>query len=414
MGCWLEWTGTHWRRAPLGLAFTFARSLTRTLNRNSEHKVKAITGRASFSKGVETFAQRGPLSIQQERLDRDPMLLATPDGTVDLRTGELRESNPDDYLTMCAAVGPAAPGTPAPTWMRFLDEATGGDQELIAFLQRWAGYCLTGETIEHALLFVYGPGGNGKTVFANTLTGILGSYATIAPMDTFTAQVGDRHPTDLAMLRGARLVTASETEEGRAWAESRIKQMTGGEPITARFMRQDFFTYVPNFKLLLIGNHKPILRNVDEAARRRFRIVPFIRKPEQPDQRLAEKLRLEWPAILRWAIDGCLAWQREGLNVPPVVRAASEEYFEQQDVLGAWAAERCVFAGHLQERPSRLLADFNGWAEANGEKPISRNRLREWLERQGGITYKRIHGYDHVSGIGLRPPETSFKGLRDD
>jgi putative DNA primase/helicase len=190
--------------------------------------------------------------------------------------------------------------------------------------------------------------------------------------------------------------------------------MTGGKPITARFMRQDFFTYVPNFKLLLIGNHKPILRNVDEAARRRFRIVPFIRKPEQPDQRLAEKLRLEWPAILRWAIDGCLAWQREGLNVPPVVRAASEEYFEQQDVLGAWAAERCVFAGHLQERPSRLLADFNGWAEANGEKPISRNRLREWLERQGGITYKRIHGYDHVSGIGLRPPETSFKGLRDD
>jgi putative DNA primase/helicase len=240
---------------------------------------------------VETFAQRGPLSIQSEKLDSDPMLLATPSGTVDLRTGKLSEADPSDFITRCTSVGPAAPGTLAPTWQRFLNEATGGDHELIAFLQRWAGYCLTGETIEHALMFVYGPGGNGKTVFVNTLAGILGSYGTVSPMDTFTEHYGDRHPTDLAMLRGARLVTASETEEGRAWAESRIKQLTGGEPITARFMRQDFFTFVPNFKLLIVGNHKPVLRNVDEAARRRFRIVPFTRKPANPDPRLADKLR---------------------------------------------------------------------------------------------------------------------------
>jgi P4 family phage/plasmid primase-like protien len=414
LGAWLRWTGSHWARAPKGLAFTFARSLIRRLNRDALDRVKVSTGRAAFCAGVETFARRGPLAIQEEALDRDRMLLATPTGTVDLRTGELREPEPTDYMTMCTAVGPATPGTPAPTWMRFLEEATGNDHELIAFLQRWAGYCLTGETIEHALVFCYGPGGNGKSVFTNTIAGILGSYATVAPMDTFTAQVGDRHPTDLAGLRGARLATASETEEGRAWAESRIKQMTGGEPITARFMRQDFFTYVPNFKLLLIGNHKPVLRNVDEAARRRFRIVPFIRKPANPDPRLADKLRDEWSAILRWAIDGCLAWQREGLRVPQVVKSTSDQYFEQQDTFGAWAAERCVFAGHLQERPGVLLSDFNSWAERNGERPSNRNRLREWFERQAGLSYKRVRGSDYVCGIGLRPPEHGFRGTRDD
>ena len=143
------------------------------------------------------------------------------------------------------------------------------------------------------------------------------------------------------MLRGARLVSATETEEGRAWAESRIKQLTGGDPISARFMRQDFFTYVPTFKLVFIGNHKPALRNVDDAARRRFNIVPFLHKPPTPDQHLEQKLRAEWPAILRWMIDGCLAWQRDGLVRPAIVAAATEEYFSEQDILRQWVEECC-------------------------------------------------------------------------
>jgi putative DNA primase/helicase len=150
-------------------------------------------------------------------------------------------------------------------------------------------------------------------VFLNALTAILSAYAATAAMDTFTASKGDKHPTDLAMLRGARLVTASETEEGRAWAEARIKQITGGDPITARFMRQDFFTFVPQFKLTIVGNHQPVLKNVDDAARRRFNIVPFTRKPSHPDPQLEEKLRAEYPAILRWMVDGCLDWQKHGL-----------------------------------------------------------------------------------------------------
>ena len=186
--------------------------------------------------------------------------------------------SPDDRINKITAVGPPA-AIECARWLAFLAEASGNDAELINFIQRWCGYSLTGDISEHALVFCYGPGGNGKTVLLNTVSAILGDYATVAAMETFVASQFDQHPTDLAMLRGARLVTAAETEEGRAWAETRIKQLTGGDPISARFMRQDFFTYKPTFKLMIIGNHEPALRNVDDAARRRINIVPFIRKP---------------------------------------------------------------------------------------------------------------------------------------
>ena len=231
---------------------------------------------------------------------------------------------------------PSLPANSAcPRWRRFLDEVTAGDVELQAFLARVAGYGLTGSTREHALFFLYGTGANGKGTFLNTLTGILGDYAQIAGMDTFTESQTDRHPAELAVLRGARVVAAQETDEGRRWAESRIKALTGGDPITARFMRQDFFTYTPQFKLMIAGNHKPGLRNIDEAIRRRFHLLPFTVRipPEQRDLQLFEALRQEWPAILGWAVRGCLEWQAEGLNPPAAVIEATAEYFDDEDVL---------------------------------------------------------------------------------
>ena len=170
----------------------------------------------------------------------------------------------------------------------------------------------------------------------NTVSSILGDYATTATMDAGTVTGGERHTTDIAMLRGARLVTASETEEGRAWAEARIKQLTGRDPITARFMRQDNFTFRPAFKLMIVGNHKPTLHNVDEAARRRFNIVPFTRMPAKPDPKLDAKLRAEAPGILRWMIVGCRDWQANGLQRPQSVVEATEEYFSNQDTFGQW------------------------------------------------------------------------------
>lgn len=401
-GAWFHWTGTHWRRNRTKLAFTWARQLVASLNRDKDMKVLVATGKAAFAAAVERFAQADEaLAVTSEIWDRDPFLLCTPGGVVDLRSGELRPAERDDHTTKITAVAPAETAH-CPTWLSFLHEATHGDEDLIEFLQRWFGYCLTGTTSEHALLFVYGPGGNGKGVLLVTIAGILGCYSTTAAMDTFTASKGDRHPTDLAMLAGARLVMTTETEEGRAWAEARIKAMTGGDPITARFMKKDFFTYTPAFKLTISGNHKPALRNVDDAARRRFNVVPFLRKPEVPDPNLTEKLRAEWPGILRWMIDGCLEWQRVGLKRPQAVLDATAEYFAEQDVLAQWIDEGCEQSTTFGDSTANLFGAWRLYALSCSEDPRTAKWFTTMLERQG---FKRAKDCGHFRGRG-------FLGLR--
>lgn len=233
-GCWLKWTGSIWERDHTDLAFEWARKLSRDM---ADDSVRREFSKVAHASAVERFARSDrDMVVEADDLDRDAFMLGTPDGTVDLRTGDLLPARPDDLITQSAAVAPAETAD-CPTWLRFLNEATGGDDALVGFLQRFGGYTLTGDTREHALLFVHGAGGNGKSVWLNTLTGIMGAYAKTAAMDTLTASKSERHPTDMAMLHGARLVLASETEE---WAESKIKALTGGDPVTARFMREDF------------------------------------------------------------------------------------------------------------------------------------------------------------------------------
>ena len=185
------------------------------------------------------------------------------------------------------------------------------------------------------------------------------------------------------MLRGARLVMTTETEEGRAWAEARIKALTGGDPITARFMRQDFFTFTPAFKLTISGNHKPALRNVDDAARRRFNVVPFVQKPMTPDPDLSEKLKAEWPGILRWMIDGCLAWQRDGLVRPKAVLDATAEYFAEQDVLAQWVEECCEQDKCYGATSAELFGSWRIFATSRAEEPRTAKWFATMLERQG-------------------------------
>jgi putative DNA primase/helicase len=389
-GAWFRWNGVTWSKDDTGAAYQWARELARKRAEDLDEKKRYITSKTSFASGVERFAKVDPaVAVTISYWDSDPLLLGTPGGTIDLRTGELIESRQDDGITKLIAVAPS--DDPCPRWLRFLNETTGEDGELIRFLQQWCGYALTGLTREHALVFVYGPGGNGKSVFLNTVTGILKGYATTAAMDTFTASQSDKHPTDLAMLRGARLVTASETEEGRAWAESRIKQMTGGDPITARFMRQDFFTFTPQFKLMIVGNHKPVLKNVDEAARRRFLIVPFERKPENPDRELEEKLKAEAPGILRWMIEGCLDWQANGLVKPPSVLAATEEYFSDQDLFAHWLTDECDCEPgntHKSETSGKLFKSWKEYAIAAGNSPGSQQSFKDQMIRHGFRFYR--------------------------
>jgi putative DNA primase/helicase len=300
-----------------------------------------------------------------------------------------------------------------PLWDRFLRETTGDDTDLVRFLKQWCGYSLTGITREHALVFVYGSGGNGKSVFLNIVTAILKQYASTAAMDTFTASRTDKHTTDMAMLRGARLVTASETEEGRAWAEARIKQMTGGDPITARFMRQNNFTFVPTFKLTVIGNHKPVLRNVDEAARRRFLIIPFDKKPEKPDRELEQKLMVEAPAIMQWMVQGCLDWQRWGLVKPDSVIAATKDYFSDQDLFVHWLDEDCDREkgnNDKSETSSELFKSWKEFALTAGHPPGTRQSFNDKMDQEGFKFYRSVKKREFF-GIRLKPKATYNAGV---
>lgn len=381
-GAWFRWSGTHWRQDGARLAFNFVRDLARAATEKSPANEQKASRSAQFAAGVERFAQADPIfAVTGEIWDNDPWLLGTPDGTVDLRTGQLRPADPADGITRITAVGPAETDG-CPTWLAFLYDVTGGDGGMIRFLQQWFGYNLTGDIREQSLVFAHGDGGNGKGTLLNTIAKILGGYAVNAAMDTFTASKYAKHSTDLAMLKPARMVTASETEEGHAWAESRIKNITGGDPITARFMRQNNFTYMPQFKLTIIGNHKPVLRNIDHAMRRRFNIVPFIRKPEKVDRELAEKLKLEWPAILRWMIDGCLDWQRHGLLRPQSVLDDTDAYFSEQDVFGQWISERCELSDFAQQSSSALYANWRDYAIGAGEDPGTQKAFSTRMEQR--------------------------------
>ena len=371
-GRWYVWKWDHWQIEETDLAFDYARTLAREFRKQSQDK---SLSKVRFASEVERAARSDRrLVARHEDWDCDPLIFGVPGGAVDLKTGDLLPPDPRMMISRQAAVTPAPQGTPAPIWGAFLQEATGRDEELIRFLQIWCGYSLTGSTFEHALCFVYGPGGNGKSVFINTLIGILGDYAATAAMDSFTAKRFESHSTDIAALAGARLVVASETEEGKAWAEARLKQLTGGDTITARFMRQDNFTFRPKFKLTITGNYQPTLQGADPAMQRRLNIVPFTRTPTNPDKNLEEKLQAEWPAILRWMIDGCLAWQEDGLFQPEAVRVATAEYFSDQDLFGQWLEECCdVDQGndYKHETSAALYKSYSAFVRDHGELPLT-------------------------------------------
>ena len=406
-GRWMQWTGNVWKADATLHVFDLSRVVCRRASMEcNEARTAATVASAKTVAAVERLAKADRRHAGTvEQWDADPWLLNTPGGTVDLKTGKMRLHRPEDYQTKMTAV---VPGGDCPMWLAFLDRITDRDGELQSYFQRMAGYSLTGSIREHALFFGYGTGANGKGVSINTLSGIMGDYAAIAQMETFTASQSDRHPTDLAMLRGARLVTAQETEDGRRWAESRIKALTGGDPITARFMRQDFFTYTPCFKLLIAGNHRPALRGVDEAIRRRMNLIPFAVRipPEERDKDLPEKLVAEWPGILKWAIAGCLDWQRIGLSPPAAVTEATAEYLDAEDAPANWMSECCIQHGTLHSSSSDLFKSWKEWAEAAGEFPGSQKGFTQKLVGKGFGQRRLGNGKAGFLGIALAAEST--------
>ena len=404
-GCWFRWGTTHWIEDGTKLAFETIRRLGHVATATLKPGRMKEFRKAGFARGVEAFARCDPrCSIVPGQWDSDPDLLGTPGGTVNLKTGHMRPGNPRDMISKLTGVAPVA--GPCPQWLEFLEEATGGDLDMIAFIKRWLGYSLTGHNREEQLAFFYGPGGNGKGTLLSVATRLIGQYAVTAPMHIFLSSQHERHSTDLAMLRGARFVTAQETKSGQQWDEERMKMLTGGDIITARFMRQDNFSFMPQFTLTMSANNAPTLNHVDDAIRRRFNVVPFIHKPKAVDKKLKERLiREEGPQILGWMIEGAVEWHREGLGEAAAIKKASEDYFGAQDIIGQWLDEECERDRLSKEGVSKLYRHFTNCQQGEGRSLPSQKAFSQDLVNKRGFTRMRDMYGACIVGIRLNSPD---------
>jgi putative DNA primase/helicase len=407
-GKWLRWDDARWDNERTLAVFDLARAIAQRIGEGARNdKLRARVEAASTVAAIVTLARADRAHARvTEDFDADPWLLNTPAGTVDLRAGEMHPHRREDGITK---VTPVSPSDEAPAlWFDCLKTWTRGDAELEGFLQRLAGYFCTGSVRDEVLPIVHGPGGNGKTKFVETLRACLGhDYVTGVAMETLIVTSGEQHPTDVADLRAMRLAIATETEEGRRLAESKVKQLTGGDRLRARYMRRDFFEFNPTHKLLIVGNHRPVLRNVDEAIKRRLLLIPFTAAipADKRDPDLAVKLQAEYPAILGWMLAGCLEWQRQGLNPPSSVMAATADYFEAADVFGRWAEDCLVFDPNATMPKAAAFTSWKAWAEGNGEYVGTEARLRDYLTALPGVDEARLHRGRVWIGVGLRAAE---------
>ena len=413
---WLLWSGQCWRRDPGDGAMRMAKATAEGIyleagGARSEEERKQIAKWAIATeseprlRAMLTLAQSEPgMSVTPEQLDVDPMLLACQNGTVELGNGgAIRPPRREDLITKCVPVAFDRDAL-CPTFDAYLERIFAGNPRVIAFLQRALGYALTGLTIEQCLFLFWGIGRNGKSTLLTTAITMLGEYAASTRSETFMVKSGDAIPNDLAQLAGRRLVIAVEAEAGHRLAESLIKQATGGDRLTARFMRAEYFSFEPTFKIFIASNHRPQIKGTDAAIWRRIKLVPFtVTIPDdQQDRHLVDKLKAELPGVLAWAVRGCLAWQEKGLGEPEEVRAATERYRLDMDVLGGFLRDCCV----TDERAARigsgpLYQAYDGWCHTNGERAMSKRAFGLRLVERG-FTQARTKDERLWHGLRLR------------
>lgn len=410
---WLVWDGRRWcrddrheveRRAKEAILDLYAQAA----RAKDHHTRQQLTRWAAHSEsrtrihGMISLARSEPgIPVTPGELDQDPWLLNVLNGTIDLRTGELRPHRREDLITKLAPVE-FDPDAKAPQWVRFLEEVL-PEEEVRAYVQRAVGYTLTGDTREHVLFLLYGTGANGKTTFLEVIRAALGDYARHTPFDTFLAGRGRGVPNDIARLVGARLVTAQEVDCGRRFSEALVKLLTGGDTVTARFLYGEFFEFRPQFKLFLAANHKPVIRGTDVAIWRRIQLIPFTVTipPGRQDPQLPTRLLRELPGILAWAVRGCLAWQTRGLDAPPQVVGATAEYKAEMDVLGQFLVERCAQGSRWATPAGDLYRAYAQWCERTGERPMSQRAFGMHLRERGFEPEKRA-GYRWWRGLRLK------------
>lgn len=413
---WLLWTGSHWRIDDAIEVRRLAADLPRQLyleagNAADSSKRRSI---ADLARKLESGTRQSALLemakcrvvVRHSDLDQGLFLLNSLKGTIDLKTGKVYEHRRSDLLTHDAGIQYDS-NAQCPTWKRFLAEVFAGDADLIEFVRRAIGYSLTGDVREQVLLICHGSGSNGKSVFLNILKKLLGRLALQAAPDLLMADRNRRHPTEQADLYGRRAVVCQETEENRRFNEVLVKQLTGGDSVRARRMHEDFWEFSPTWKIWLATNHRPEIRGTDHAIWRRVRLIPFNVVFHDPgkgdpvkDSGMEAKLTTELPGILAWAVQGCLAWQHDGLTFPEAVKAATDEYREQQDTLAAWLSECCVVKRTADAKAADLYASYSTWCDANGERPEPQRRFGMRLTERGFQRQRRMVGIWWL-GIGL-------------
>ncbi len=347
------------------------------------------------------------IPIDPDELDQHRHLLVVNNGTLDLRTGKLGPHRREHLATKMAPVD-YDPEAVAPVWEAFLEQVI-LNAAVRGFLQRFAGYCLTGDVTEHVIVFLLGIGANGKTTFLEALTRVMGDYACQAAPDLLMRRRDDPHPAGLADLQGARLALASETGEGRHLDEALVKRLTGGDRIKARQLYKDWFEFDPTHKFVVATNHRPEITGTDQGIWRRIRLIPFdVTIPaDQQDRQLAAKLADESAGILAWAVQGCREWHERGLGEPAAVVAATADYRSDMDTLGEFLSDHCILAAGVNARAADLFERYTGWANETGETPMSQRKFG-FKMRDLGLTKERRNGI-WWAGIGLKAVEQGAK-----
>jgi P4 family phage/plasmid primase-like protien len=412
---WLVWDGKRWAIDTSGeverRAVATVRAIYGEAKRHPDDAVRkalarhavASESRARIEAMISLARSRPGIPVDPEQLDRDLWLLNARNGTLDLRTRELREHSREDRLTKLAPVE-YAPDADAPRFLGFLSEIFGGDEDVISFVRRFAGYTLTGSTEERVFAILHGSGKNGKTTLVELLRDVLGEYAENTDAETILQKDYRGVGNDVAALCGARFVSAAEVEQGRYLAESRVKNLTGADTVTARFLFSEPFNFKPQFKLWLSTNNKPVIRGTDDAIWDRIRLIPFEQRfdGERCDPKLPAKLREELPGVLAWMVQGCREWRREGLGEPEKIQKATEGYRAEMDALAAFIDECCVVRPDVQAKFKLLYEAYCEWCEDSNEKVEKKRRFADLLTERG---FEKAHGTDNVAirrGIALR------------
>lgn len=415
-GKWVTWEGTRWAWHPDdGPAIEAARDVIRRIPTDNAHlkawRLKSMRARAIAD--AARLARSAPaMRVAASQFDRHPWQLNTPGGVVDLRTGAIAAATPALFHSKQTTVTPAE--MPTPLWDKFLQTTFQSNAPLERYVQRLAGLTFIGEVLEHVLPFAHGPGGNGKGVFAEVLLGVAGDYGTSAPQG-FLVAGRDKHETELANLQGRRVVVASEINENTKFDEAKVKALTGGDTITARFMRQDFFTFAPSHTFWLLGNSQPKVETGGDSFWRRLRLIPFTHtvpeadKIENLQQRLVDE---EGPGILHWIIQGAVDYAHDGLQTPTEVLAATDSYRAEEDHLGRFVEDRCSIGGGdiaRVETPD-LRKAYDAWCREQHEEAVTAQSFGRQLKQRFNIGTVKSNGRRYYTNVVLFAPETEDDG----